>query len=45
VRQNGVAVNPLGVRFVAAAPPVDRGFADAVRARLHALLSVGVRRG
>jgi murein DD-endopeptidase MepM/ murein hydrolase activator NlpD len=45
VRQNGVAVNPLGVRFVAAAPPVDRGFADAVRARLHALLNVGVRRG
>jgi murein DD-endopeptidase MepM/ murein hydrolase activator NlpD len=45
VRKDGVPVNPLGVRFAVAAPPVDRDFADAVKARLHALLSVGVRRG
>jgi murein DD-endopeptidase MepM/ murein hydrolase activator NlpD len=45
VRKDGVPVNPLGVRFAVAAPPVDRGFADAVKARLKALLSVGVRRG
>ena len=44
VHRNGVAVNPLGVRFVAAAPRVDPGFADAVRARLRALLTVGTRR-
>jgi murein DD-endopeptidase MepM/ murein hydrolase activator NlpD len=45
VRRDGVPVNPLGVRFAVAAPPVDRGFADAVKTRLHALLNVGVRRG
>ena len=40
VRQGGTPVNPLGVRFTSA-PVVDRSLADAVKARLKALLSVG----
>jgi murein DD-endopeptidase MepM/ murein hydrolase activator NlpD len=44
VRQGGTPVNPLGVRF-ASAPVVDTHMADAVKARLKALLSVGVKRG
>jgi len=44
VRQGGTPVNPLGVRF-ASAPVVDTHLADAVKARLRALLSVGVTRG
>jgi murein DD-endopeptidase MepM/ murein hydrolase activator NlpD len=44
VRRAGVAVNPLSVRF-ASAPVVDTGLANAVKARLKALLSVGVKRG
>jgi murein DD-endopeptidase MepM/ murein hydrolase activator NlpD len=43
VRQSGQPVNPLGVRFVSA-PAVDTHLADAVKARLKALLSVGVKR-
>jgi hypothetical protein len=39
-----VPVNPLGVRF-AATRVVDTGVADAVKARLKTLLSVGVKRG
>ena len=39
----GTPVNPLGVRF-ASAPVVDTQLADAVKARLKALLSVGVKR-
>jgi murein DD-endopeptidase MepM/ murein hydrolase activator NlpD len=42
VRQGGQAVNPLAVRFVSA-PVVDTHLADAVKARLKQLLSVGVR--
>jgi murein DD-endopeptidase MepM/ murein hydrolase activator NlpD len=42
VRQSGTPVNPLGVRFVSA-PVVDTHLADAVKARLKALLSVGKR--
>ena len=42
VRQGGTPVNPLAVRFVSA-PVVDTHLADAVKARLKALLSVGVR--
>ena len=42
VRQGGTPVNPLGVRFTSA-PVVDTHLADAVKARLKALLSVGVR--
>jgi murein DD-endopeptidase MepM/ murein hydrolase activator NlpD len=42
VRQGGQPVNPLSVRFVSA-PVVDTHLADAVKARLHALLAVGVR--
>lgn len=45
VRQNGSPVNPLGVRFVSAAPQPDPHLADAVKARLKELLSVGVKRG
>jgi murein DD-endopeptidase MepM/ murein hydrolase activator NlpD len=41
VRQGGQPVNPLGVRFTSA-PMVDRNLAAAVKARLKALLSVGV---
>jgi murein DD-endopeptidase MepM/ murein hydrolase activator NlpD len=44
VRQGGTPVNPLGVRFTSA-PVVDTHLADAVKARLKALLSVGVKRG
>ena len=44
VRQNGSPVNPLGVRFVSAAPQPDPRLADAVKARLKALLSVGMKR-
>jgi murein DD-endopeptidase MepM/ murein hydrolase activator NlpD len=43
VRQNGQPVNPLGVRFTST-PVVDSRLADAVKARLKALLSVGVER-
>jgi murein DD-endopeptidase MepM/ murein hydrolase activator NlpD len=43
VRQGGQPVNPLGVRFVGT-PSVDTHLADAVKARLKALLSVGARR-
>ena len=39
----GTPVNPLGVRF-SSAPMVNTQVADAVKARLKALLSVGVRR-
>jgi murein DD-endopeptidase MepM/ murein hydrolase activator NlpD len=42
VRQGGTPVNPLGVRFTSA-PVVDTHLADAVKARLKALLSVGVK--
>jgi murein DD-endopeptidase MepM/ murein hydrolase activator NlpD len=44
VRKDGTPVNPLGVRF-ASAPAVDTRLADAVKARLRSLLSVGVKRG
>jgi murein DD-endopeptidase MepM/ murein hydrolase activator NlpD len=44
MRQGGTPVNPLGVRFTSA-PVVDANLADAVKARLKALLSVGARRG
>jgi murein DD-endopeptidase MepM/ murein hydrolase activator NlpD len=44
VLKDGTPVNPLGVRFVSA-PVVDAHLADAVRARLKALLSVGIKRG
>jgi murein DD-endopeptidase MepM/ murein hydrolase activator NlpD len=44
VQRNGVPVNPLSVRF-AATRVVDTGVADAVKARLKTLLSVGVKRG
>jgi murein DD-endopeptidase MepM/ murein hydrolase activator NlpD len=43
VRQSGTPVNPLAVRF-ASAPVVDTHLADAVKARLKALLSVGMKR-
>ena len=43
VRQGGTPVNPLGIRF-ASAPLVDTHLADAVKARLKALLSVGIRK-
>jgi murein DD-endopeptidase MepM/ murein hydrolase activator NlpD len=42
VRQGGQPVNPLAVRFTRA-PVVDAHLADAVKARLKALLSVGAR--
>jgi murein DD-endopeptidase MepM/ murein hydrolase activator NlpD len=42
VRQNGRPVNPLSVRF-AASQVVDTRLADAVKARLTVLLSVGSR--
>jgi len=44
VRQGGQPVNPLAVRFTSA-PVVDTHLAEAVKARLKALLSVGVKRG
>ena len=40
VRQSGQPVNPLGVRLVST-PVVDAHLADAVKARLAALLKVG----
>ena len=43
VRQSGTPVNPLSVRFTSA-PVVDTHLADAVKARLKALLGVGVKR-
>jgi murein DD-endopeptidase MepM/ murein hydrolase activator NlpD len=43
VRQSGQPVNPLAVRF-ASTPVVDTHLADAVKARLKALLSVGARK-
>ncbi len=43
VRKDGAAVNPLSVRF-AGAPVVDAHLADAVKARLKALLSIGSKR-
>ena len=39
----GTPVNPLGVRFTSA-PVVDTHLADAVKARLKALLGVGLTR-
>jgi murein DD-endopeptidase MepM/ murein hydrolase activator NlpD len=44
VRQGGQPVNPLAVRFTRA-PVVDTHLAEAVKARLKALLSVGAKRG
>jgi murein DD-endopeptidase MepM/ murein hydrolase activator NlpD len=44
VRQGGQPVNPLGVRFTSA-PVVNAHLADAVKARLKQLLSVGAKRG
>jgi murein DD-endopeptidase MepM/ murein hydrolase activator NlpD len=43
VRQGGQPVNPLAVRFTSA-PVVDSHLAEAVKARLKTLLSVGVKR-
>jgi murein DD-endopeptidase MepM/ murein hydrolase activator NlpD len=43
VRQGGQPVNPLGVRF-SSAPVVDTHLADAVKARLKALLGVGLKK-
>ena len=43
VKQSGQPVNPLGVRLVSA-PVVDTHLAEAVKARLRALLSVGIKR-
>lgn len=44
VRKGGTPVNPLAVRFVSA-PVVDAHLAEAVKARLKALLNVGAGRG
>ena len=44
VRSGGQPVNPLGVRFTSA-PVIDTHLRDAVKSRLQALLSVGVKRG
>jgi murein DD-endopeptidase MepM/ murein hydrolase activator NlpD len=43
VRKDGVPVNPLGVRF-ASVQVADTGLVNAVKARLKALLSVGLKR-
>ncbi len=43
VRQGGQPVNPLAVRF-ASTPVVDTKLADAVKARLKALLGVGLKK-
>jgi hypothetical protein len=43
VKVGGRPVNPLSVRF-ASAPAIDTHLADAVKARLKALLSVGIRK-
>jgi murein DD-endopeptidase MepM/ murein hydrolase activator NlpD len=44
VQKDGTPINPLSVRF-ASVHVADTGLANAVKARLKALLSVGVRRG
>ncbi len=44
VRRDGTPVNPLGVRF-ATVQIADAGVSNAVKVRLKALLSVGVKRG
>lgn len=44
VRQGGQPVNPLAAR-ITSTPLVDTHLADAVKARLKALLSIGSRRG
>ena len=44
VRRGGLPVNPLAVRFVST-PAVDPHLAEAVKLRLKALLTVGMRRG
>ena len=44
VRRGGQPVNPLSVRFTSA-PVVDTHLADAVKARLKALLAVGPKHG
>jgi len=44
VRQSGQPVNPLSVRFTTAVQVMDTGLANAVKARLKALLSVGVKK-
>ena len=44
VRRGGVPVNPLAVRFTSL-QVADAGLSNAVKARLKALLSVGVKRG
>ena len=44
VYRGGVAVNPMSVRF-AASPGVDQATANAMKARLKALLSVGTKKG
>jgi murein DD-endopeptidase MepM/ murein hydrolase activator NlpD len=44
VREDGQPVNPLAVRF-AGAQVADTGLVNAVKARLKALLSVGMKRG
>ncbi len=44
VKRDGMPINPLGVRFVGA-PVIDTHLADAVKARLKVLLSVGVKKG
>ncbi len=44
VRKDGTPVNPLGVRF-ASIQVAEAGATNAVKARLKALLSVGVKRG
>jgi murein DD-endopeptidase MepM/ murein hydrolase activator NlpD len=43
VRRNGEPINPLGVRFTSV-QVADTGVANAVKARLKALLSIGVRK-
>jgi murein DD-endopeptidase MepM/ murein hydrolase activator NlpD len=45
VYRGGVAVNPMGVKFTAAQRGADPGAVAAVRARLRALLAVGVKGG
>jgi len=44
VRRSGVPVNPLAVRFTSV-QVADAGLSSAVKARLKALLSIGVKRG
>ena len=44
VKRYGERVNPLSVRF-ASAPLIDARRANAVKARLNALLAVGTKRG